>query len=103
MRLSRSIPLFFWLSAAALSGCDSPSPRMMAGERQEIMIEGTAFTVYRSGDEVEVYRTTAQVMPRRSIVFARADRAIRQATGCAVKDGSMVGDAALMRATLVCG
>ncbi|HHS93728.1 MAG TPA: hypothetical protein ENK63_00070, partial [Rhodobacterales bacterium] len=58
MRLSRAIPLILWLSAAALSGCDSPSPRMMAGERQEIMIEGTAFTVYRSGDEVEVYRTT---------------------------------------------
>jgi hypothetical protein len=76
---------------------------MMSGERQKVEVSGTAFTVYRKGDAVEVYRTTPEFMPRMSEVFARAEQAIEQATGCAVKDGSLVGDAALMRAVLDCG
>lgn len=88
--------------ALALAGCDSPSPRMMSGERHAVVIDGTAFTVYRRGDAVEVYRTTAELMPRRSVVFARAEQAIRLATGCEVAHGSLVGDAALMKAALDC-
>jgi hypothetical protein len=76
---------------------------MMASERHAVEVDGTAFTVYRRGDAVEVYRTTPEFMPRRSVVFARAEQAIRQATGCAVAEGSLIGDAALMKAALDCG
>lgn len=103
MRSSWILPVFLGFAIATLSACDSPSPRMMSGERHQAVVGGTAFTVFRSGDSVEVYRTTAQMMPRRSVVFARAEQAIRQTTGCGVEDGSMVGDAALMRALLDCG
>lgn len=89
--------------ALGVAGCDSPSPRMMSGERQAVVIDGTAFTVYRRGDAVEVYRTTPEFMPRRSVVFARAEQAVRKATGCAVAEGSLIGDAALMKAALNCG
>lgn len=89
--------------AASLAGCASPSPRMMSGDRHEIVIAGTAFTVFRKGDEVEVYRTSPQMLPSRSEVFAKAEKAIRRATGCAVQDGSLVGDAALMKAKVTCG
>jgi hypothetical protein len=97
------IRLVFLSVFVALAACDSPSPRMMSGERHEAVIAGSAFTVYRKGDEVEVYRTTPEMLPRLSEVFAKAEQAIRQTTGCAVKDGSLVGDAALMRAELDCG
>lgn len=89
--------------ALALSACASPSPRMMAGEHHKTVVSGTAFTVFRKGDEVEVYRTTPEMLPRLSDVFAKAEIAIRQTTGCAVRNGSLVGDAALMTAILDCG
>ncbi|WP_281840849.1 hypothetical protein [Sinisalibacter aestuarii] len=75
---------------------------MMGGERQTVIVEGTGFTVHRKGSAVEVYRTTPELMPRLSVVFARAETAIRQATGCAVVPGTLVGDAALMKAALDC-
>jgi hypothetical protein len=99
----QSFIAFFALPVIALAGCDTPSPRFMSGERRAVSVDGTAFTVYRTGDSVEVYRTTPQLLPRRSVVFASAERAIRQATGCAVADGSLLGDVALMQATLDCG
>lgn len=89
--------------AAGLAGCASPSPQMMSGERHEIVIAGSAFTVFRKGDDVEVYRTSPEMVPSRSEVLAKAEQAIRLATGCAVEHGSLVGDAALMKARLSCG
>lgn len=102
MRALWIIPLFSSLFMP-LAGCDSPSPRMMGGERQEVVVAGSAFTVYRVGDAVEIYRTSPEFMPRLGEVVAKAGEAVRRATGCPVKDGSMVGDAALLRATLDCG
>ena len=102
MRFHAFLPFSLAL-VGALAACASPSPRMMSGERHDIEIAGTAFTVFRKGDEVEVYRTTPELLPRMSEVFAKAEQAIRQTTGCAVEDGSLVGDAALMKARLNCG
>jgi len=101
MRFPPTLPVFAALFVG-LAACDSPSPRMMSGERQEVAISGSTFTVYRKGTEVEVYRTSPEMLPRLSEVFAKAEQAIRQTTGCAVKDGSLVGDAALIRARLDC-
>lgn len=86
----------------AIAGCASPSPRMSAAERQDVVVDGSAFTVFRVGDAVEVYRTSAQFMPHLSVVVANAEKAIGQATGCKVREGSMIGDAALLKATLDC-
>lgn len=102
MRFPSIIPVFLAGLALALSACASPSPRMMSGEHHEIVVSGTAFTVFRKGDEVEVYRTTPEFLPHLSEVFAKAEVAIRQATGCRVRDGSLTGDAALMTALLDC-
>ena len=85
-----------------LTACASPSPRFMGGERTEITIEGMAFTVFRRGSEVEVYRTGFAVLPRQRDVFTRAITAIETATGCRVRPRSMTGDAALVRASIDC-
>lgn len=87
----------------ALSACDSPSPQFMRGERFEAAVDGSTFTIWRQGDAVEVYRTSPEMLPRVSEVFAKAEVAIRRTTGCGVATGSMAGDAALMKARLDCG
>jgi len=75
----------------------------MAGDRHEISVNGSRFTIFRKDDRVEVYRTSAAVLPRRSQVFADAGQAIRETTGCDVVQGSLTGDVALMKAELDCG
>jgi len=101
IRISRLSPILFL--AALLAGCDSPSPQFMRGERFEAEVEGSRFTIWRQGEAVEIYRTSPEVLPRLSEVFAKAEVAVRQTTGCAVASGSLRGDAALMTGTLDCG
>lgn len=103
MRFHWISPAILALSAALIVGCASPGPRMMRGERHDTVIGGTRFTVYRVADEVEIYRTSAEIFPRLSEVMARATEAVRATTGCTVKSGSLRGDAALMTASLNCG
>lgn len=103
MRSQTISPVFLALVAGVLAACASPSPRMMSGERHEAEVGGSRFVVYRKGDTVEVYRTSPEALPRMTTVFAKAEQAIRLTTGCAVEDGSLEGDAALMRADLDCG
>jgi len=74
----------------------------MGGERRVVAVEGSTFSVWQRGEEAEIYRTSPEFLPRMSTVFARAEKAVRIATGCVVSSGSMVGDAALMKARLDC-
>jgi hypothetical protein len=98
---TRLSPLLF--AAALLAGCDSPSPQFMRGERFEAEVEGSRFTIWRQGEAVEIYRTSPEVLPRMSEVFAKAATAVRQTTGCGIAPDTFKGDAALMTAALDCG
>lgn len=100
-RLAFPAAILFALSLP-LAGCDSPSPRFAGAERHEVRVGGSTFTVFRKDDEVEVYRTSMEVLPRLSVVLANAQTAIVQGTGCAVREGSLTGDPALIRARLNC-
>lgn len=99
----RPAPLLAAALALGLGGCASPSPRMMSAEKTVAEVGGSRFTIYRSGDVVEIYRTSPEALPRLSEVMAKAAVAVEQATGCKVAAGSLVGDAALMKAELACG
>ncbi len=68
-----------------------------------VEIGGSRFAVYRRDNKVEVYRISREMLPRRSEVLAKAELAIRQATGCDIRKNSLKGDQALMKATLACG
>ena len=97
----RTLPVL--LLPALLAACASPSPQMMRGERLQTVVDGSRFTLYRKGDAVEIYRTSPEMLPRLSEVMAKAEIAVTRTTGCAVKSGSLRGDAALMTAQLDCG
>ena len=76
---------------------------MMRGEKFETEVAGTRFTIWQKAESVEIYRTSPEMMPRLSEVMAKAAIAVGRVTGCAVTPGSLVGDAALMKARLDCG
>jgi len=104
MTRSSLVPLgFLAFSALALTGCDSPSPRMMGAAQRTVTVDGSTFGVHWNGEEAEVYRTSPELMPRLSEVFAKAEKAIGIASGCAVVPGSLAGDAALITARIDCG
>ncbi|MEC7765225.1 MAG: hypothetical protein VX874_25190 [Pseudomonadota bacterium] len=69
----------------------------------EVTVESSRFSVWRDGDRVEVIRLSREMLPRLSVVLARAEGAIRQATGCRVVAGSLKGDQAVVTARLACG
>ena len=99
----RAYPLLALVLASILAACASPSPQMMRGEKIQTEVAGSRFTIWRKGEMVEIYRTSPEMLPRASEVMAKAEIAVTRATGCAVKSGSLAGDAALMTATLDCG
>jgi len=96
-------PFVSLVLAASLAACASPSPQMMRGQKFQAKVAGSSFTIWRSGDAVEIYRTSPEMIPRLSEVMAKASVAVSRVTGCAVKQGSLAGDAALMTAKLDCG
>lgn len=101
--LHRTLFPFSLIAFALLTGCDSPSPRFAQGTRYEASADGSDFTFYRLGEEVEIYRISPEALPGRSATFAKAAIAVHTATGCDVVPGSMSGDAALMMAEIICG
>ncbi|WP_423988299.1 hypothetical protein [Halocynthiibacter sp.] len=86
------------LSAA----CSGPGVRMMGVSGQEVTVEGSLFTVYIKGNAAEAVRTSFEFPARISTVFPRARIAIEQVSGCRIPDGNLHGDAALIRARIVC-
>ncbi len=94
--------IFPVLCCLALSACDSPSIAFMGAFNTVVMIENSTFSVHRREDKVEVYRTSFEMLPPREQVLQRAKLAIMQATGCEVKNGSLQGDQALIKASLAC-
>ncbi|WP_421702542.1 hypothetical protein [Aliiroseovarius sp.] len=86
----------------ALTACDSPTPGMARGEKTEVTIDGSRFSVYRRDDRVEVIRTSREWLPDRTEYRAKAQMAIRQATGCKVRGNSFDGDQAMAKARLNC-
>ncbi len=91
------------LMLAGLSACDSPSVAFRGAARSIVEIDGTRFAIHRRDNKVEIYRTSFEMLPDRARVFALAELAVLQATGCAARKGSLTGDQALMTATLACG
>ena len=91
------------LTLTMLGACDSPSVAFMGAEKTIVQIDGSRFAVHRRENKVEVYRTSMEMLPNRAEIFAKAELAIRQATGCRSRKNSLTGDQALMKATLACG
>ncbi len=94
---------FILTALVMLNACDSPSVAFMGVEKTAIEIDGSRFVIHRRDNKVEIYRTSIEMLPDRAEVFAKAELAVRQATGCRTRKNSLRGDQALMKATLACG
>lgn len=97
--LNRILPILYCM---ALSACDSPSVAFIGASKTIVVIENSTFSVHQREGKVEVYRTSFEILPPREQVLHRAELAIMQATGCEVKNGSLQGDQALIKASLAC-
>ena len=85
-----------------MAACASPSVQYIGVEGIPVDVEQSRFTVFKDGDNVQVIRTSREVLPNKQEVFAKATIAIERATGCSVKPNSLTGDQAKVEAKVVC-
>lgn len=82
--------ILFLIWPLLLAACASPAPEFLGAERQDVTVDGIAFTVFRKGDEAEVIRRSGYLMPaERALAFALFPRAAEQATGCVAVPDSL--------------
>ncbi len=92
----------FLLILLCLAACDSPSPRMMGGDRAEMRVGGKTYVVYRKGPAFEVIRMDRVAHGGHDAVRVAMLGAVAQATGCTPVAASVAGDSGVMRGRLDC-
>ncbi len=87
-----------------VAGCDSPSPGFLGGSVQEVVVDESRFRVFmqHGGNEIEAHRVSVEPLPSLVLTLDKAYRAIEQATGCQIVDGSLRGDQAIILAEVDC-
>ena len=86
-----------------LAACDGPAPAMMGADATRMSIDGVDFTIRIRGDRAEAIRTNMMSNPSIGSVYPRALQAMEEVSGCRVRQDSLRGDVAVMRADLDCG
>jgi hypothetical protein len=86
----------------ALAACDSPSPTLGAAQPTRLHMDGYDITVWRADDRVEAIRHGFARRADKGRLRATLVRAMKQATGCALRDNSVEGDIGVLRAKLDC-
>lgn len=89
-------------TAIILAGCSTPGVEVWGGTTSKQVAGGHNFTVNHTQSRAEAYRTNFVFKPPRAEVFESAAQAIEAASGCKVPRSSLVGDAALVKAELIC-
>ncbi|MFC0199425.1 hypothetical protein [Paracoccus rhizosphaerae] len=95
------------LALALTSACATPSPGFLSVPRQDVVVGGTRFAVFRRGNEAEVIRLDTLPRAELAAIPDRMVRAAEQATGCTPIAHSFraVGgsNSAVARVNLRCG
>jgi hypothetical protein len=98
--------LSFLSLGALLHACATPAPEMFGAARHEVSLGGIDFVVFHKGERAEVVRLGYLTRAQRAPVPGLMVEAAEQATGCRVKEGSVVtgmpGDTGEARMTLAC-
>ncbi len=97
MRLSCALIL-----AGLIGACDSPSPGLQGAVPTRLEMGGYRITVWRADDRVEAIRHGYAPRRDRQGLRATLADAMRRATGCTLRDGSIAGDSGVLRAKLDC-
>ncbi|MGG7643175.1 hypothetical protein ACQ5SP_00010 [Rhodovulum sp. YNF3179] len=90
------------LSGLVLAACNAPAPDGLGTPSRLVEIDGSRFRVSQQDGVATAIRTDVDFRPTVAKLRPRAARAMEEASGCAVVAGSLEGDAALMRARLLC-
>ncbi|MGB0959243.1 MAG: hypothetical protein ACPGVK_03250 [Halocynthiibacter sp.] len=85
-----------------LGACDTPNRKFQGVAPVWVQVDGSTFVVRKKDLDVEVIRMNKEWPPTIARIFPKAEKAVKQATNCEVKSGSMRGDAAQMFAKLKC-
>ncbi len=105
--MTRKMPLW-WLcvlmvaTAAALAGCDSPSPKFSGLTGHRISVDGSQFSVRHTDQDAEAVRISKELRPGRGEVVLKGAKAIELASGCRVLPTSLDGDTNYVRADIDC-
>lgn len=83
-----------------LPACDGGSPHFMGIPPTRVEVEGSVFAVRVKGDLAEAVRINPQYAPRMGPIGGRAARAMKQVSGCTVRE--IRGDQALILGLLTC-
>jgi hypothetical protein len=87
---------------ALLCACASPSPQFFNASRQDVVIDGRSFTVFRKDNRVQVIRHGYARSAERPDIPAQMLRAAAQATGCTPIETSFQGDSGERRGRIRC-
>ena len=90
------------LACCALIGCDTPSPPMWGAPTTRVAVDGHRFAVRHTGQRAESVRVSPfpEAGLREMLHLSRT--AIEQASGCAVRAGTLYGDRVMAEAFLDC-
>ena len=92
----------FFLLMLVLCGCASPSIDMQGSQKVEFSENGLTYTLFHEESRFEVIRTGFVRPSGLQAVRTRMLAFVEEATGCDVEKGTVEGDAALLRGSLVC-
>ncbi len=85
-----------------LAGCNTPPPAFGGIAPVRVQVEQSLFDVRIRGDRAHALRLNPEYTTSLAAVAPRARRAIEQASGCRVAEGSIAGDAIFVTAGLRC-
>ncbi len=90
------------LAMLALAGCNTPPLGFAGVDPVRVQVERSVFDVRVRGDRAHALRLNPEYTNSLAAVAPRARRAIQQASGCRVVEGSVAGDAIFVTAALEC-
>ncbi len=86
----------------AVAGCNTPPIGYAGIDPVQVTVAQSTFDVRIKEGRAQAMRTNREFAPNFNYVAPRARTAIMQASGCQIKEGSLVGDAILITADLAC-
>jgi hypothetical protein len=97
--MTRAAFLFLSLGVA---GCNQPSPALWGAKATQVQVAGYAMTLWQLDDQVEIIRHGYAPRADQRHLRAAMAQAMVDATGCALRTGTLEGDTGVLRAALDC-
>lgn len=90
------------IAALLLAGCNTPPPGFAGVDPVRIEVGKSVFDVRVKDGRAHALRVNSEMSTTLAAVAPRARVAIKQASGCEIVDGSLMGDPVFITAELEC-